>query len=305
MKITRKKPLVSVCVVTYNQEKYIHQCLQSILDQKTDFEFEVVVGDDCSTDRTNAIIYYFVEHYPQQIRVFNQLNNVGPFKNLIDTCEKAKGDLIAHCDGDDFWLPNKLQTQIILLKNNIDITGVFTNAKTNHNLINPIQDHIADISNALETIFTKSPFVRSSLVERKFDMKSIQTYLTTNNEIYDFEMYWLNHRKGKLMILGTPYVNYNRNSMGISKNPEILEKYASAIERLKVCGLHDDTCQAMRLDLSIIKYFINPSKENKINRHSYLKSRNKNIFILVKLFLPVFFFNSFRNLVRYYRALMG
>jgi glycosyltransferase involved in cell wall biosynthesis len=286
MKVIEKKPKVSVCVVTYNQEQYIRKCLQSIVDQETDFEFEVIVGDDCSTDRTKEIINYFINLHPKKVKYFGQKKNVGPFKNLIDTCEKAKGNFIAHCDGDDFWLPNKLQAQIDFLEKNNDISGVFTNAVIGRNLINPVSDKITDISDALETIFTKSFFVRSSLLERKFDIKNIQNYFIKNNEIYDFEMYWLNHRGCKLMIMGTPYVNYNNDSNGISKNPKILEKYRNAIDRLKVAGLSDETYSAMLLDLNIIKYFLNPVISNKVNISSYVRARKIKASILIKLFFP-------------------
>ena len=62
--IMDRPPKVSVCVVTYNQEKYIRQCLQSIVDQETDFDFEVIVADDCSTDRTSCIVQEFADKYP-------------------------------------------------------------------------------------------------------------------------------------------------------------------------------------------------------------------------------------------------
>ena len=109
---------VSVCVVTYNQEKYIRQCLQSIVDQETDFVFEVIVGDDCSTDRTRAIVQEFAERYPRIIRLIFHEKNVGPFKNYCAVHLLARGEYVAHCDGDDYYLPLKLSTQASFLDNN-------------------------------------------------------------------------------------------------------------------------------------------------------------------------------------------
>jgi glycosyltransferase involved in cell wall biosynthesis len=116
-----KLPKVSVCVVTYNQEKYIRQCLQSIVDQKTDFNFEVIVGDDGSTDNTRTIISEFAEKYPC-VKTHYHKENIGPCKNFVATHNMANGEFVAHCDGDDLFLPGKLQKQVTFLIENVDCT---------------------------------------------------------------------------------------------------------------------------------------------------------------------------------------
>lgn len=105
-----ERPKVSVCVVTYNQEKYIGKCLQSIVDQETDFAFEVIVGDDCSTDRTRSIVESFAERYPGIVRPLFHEKNLGPTKNYLSVHNQAKGLYVAHLDGDDYCLPGKLKT---------------------------------------------------------------------------------------------------------------------------------------------------------------------------------------------------
>lgn len=116
----RSAPKVSVCVVTYNQEKYIRQCLQSIVDQETDFYFEVIVGDDCSTDGTRAIVQEFLDHYPAIIKpIFNDVN-IGAYRNFVFVHNQAIGEYVAHMDGDDFMLPGKLKIQADALDNNPD-----------------------------------------------------------------------------------------------------------------------------------------------------------------------------------------
>lgn len=111
---------VSVCIVAYNQEKYIAQCLQSIVDQKVDFDFEVLVGDDCSTDATRQIITEFAEKYPGKIKPIFHPQNIGPYKNYEFVHGKARGEYIAHLDGDDFALPGKLQHQVDYLDSHPD-----------------------------------------------------------------------------------------------------------------------------------------------------------------------------------------
>ncbi len=105
----RSKPKVSVCVVTYNQEKFIRQCLQSIVDQETDFDFEVIVSDDCSKDGTAAIVKEFAEKYPRKVKAILRKRNVGPTQNYLGVHKLARGEYVAHVDGDDYCLPGKLK----------------------------------------------------------------------------------------------------------------------------------------------------------------------------------------------------
>lgn len=128
MEVTEKKPKVSVCVVTYNQEKYIRQCLQSIVDQVTDFDFEVIVADDCSTDGTRAIVREFAEKYPGVVKPIFHNKNIGAYKNFVFIHEQGTGEYAAHMDGDDYWFPNKLSAQVAFMQNNKECVAVYSNA---------------------------------------------------------------------------------------------------------------------------------------------------------------------------------
>ena len=111
---------VSVCVVTYNQEKYIAECLQSLVDQETDFRFEIIVGEDCSTDNTRAIVDEFAIKYPDIIVKNYHEHNIGPIENILSTYKMARGEYIAHLDGDDYALPGKIKKQVLALDENRD-----------------------------------------------------------------------------------------------------------------------------------------------------------------------------------------
>lgn len=116
---------LSVCVVTYNQEKYIGQCLQSIVNQVVDFAFEVIVGDDCSTDGTRKIIEEFQEKYPELIFPIFRERNIGAVENFSQVHNAASGMYVAHIDGDDYALPGKLQAQVDFLDHNHDCNIVW------------------------------------------------------------------------------------------------------------------------------------------------------------------------------------
>ncbi len=109
------RPKVSVCVITYNQARYIGQCLQSLVDQRTSFDFEVLVGDDCSSDGTQQIVREFVERHPGRVRALFQPANTGGSRNNLELHDAARGEYVAHVDGDDYVLPGKLQAQADVL----------------------------------------------------------------------------------------------------------------------------------------------------------------------------------------------
>ncbi len=105
-------PKVTVLCVTYNHEKYLRQCLESLVTQKTDFAFDVIVGDDCSTDGNADILREFASKYPQIIKPIYREKNWGGGANFRDLLLRAKSDYIALCEGDDFFTDvNKLQLQ--------------------------------------------------------------------------------------------------------------------------------------------------------------------------------------------------
>jgi len=118
-------PKVSVCVMTYNQEKYIGECLDSILFQECDFDFEIIVGEDCSTDNTRAIVQKYVDQYPDIIKPIFYPKNVGGEKNYRTVHNEARGELIASMDGDDFWYQGKLSYQVDYFDNNPDIVQMW------------------------------------------------------------------------------------------------------------------------------------------------------------------------------------
>jgi len=110
---------LSIAVATYNQEKYLAKALESIFEQKHDYPFEVVVSDDCSTDKTREIIGSYVNKYPAIMKPIFQKKNIGVSKNALQMLRACRGEYIATLDGDDYWTnPDKLKIQITFLDNN-------------------------------------------------------------------------------------------------------------------------------------------------------------------------------------------
>jgi glycosyltransferase involved in cell wall biosynthesis len=173
-----RKPLVSVIIITYNQENYIGQALESIVTQKTSFEFEVLVGDDMSTDKTPAIISDFAQRYPAIIKPIIRKKNLGPAPNFVETLKLSQGRYIAICEGDDYWTdPLKLQRQADFLDANPDCVVCFHPVRviyengTHEDEIYPVQ---------------KDGFTLERLVEGNFIQTNSVMYRATNyNDLPD------------------------------------------------------------------------------------------------------------------------
>jgi len=117
--------VVSVGLVVYNHEKYLAQAIDSILMQEVNFAYELVIGDDMSTDNSRDVILAYKEKYPDKITLLFQEKNVGGTKNIYDIFMKARGKYVACLEADDYWIDaKKLQKQVDFLESNRDYLGV-------------------------------------------------------------------------------------------------------------------------------------------------------------------------------------
>src|SRR5574344_1129401 len=125
-------PLLSICCIAYNQEKFIRQTLDGFVMQKTNFKFEVLINDDCSTDGTADIIREYETNYPDLIKpLYHDRNQYSQgFPVNMNNVSRAKGKYIALCEGDDYWIdPQKLQVQVDFLESHPDFSLTYTDYK--------------------------------------------------------------------------------------------------------------------------------------------------------------------------------
>lgn len=120
-------PLVSVIVVTYNQESSIGRALSSIVSQRCDFPFEIVIGDDGSTDFTRPVCEDFALRYPEMVRLMPKEPNKGVVDNYFDCLDACRGEFIADCAGDDYWPDeNRLSRQADFLRHKPECVAVMS-----------------------------------------------------------------------------------------------------------------------------------------------------------------------------------
>ena len=132
--ITQQKPLVSICVLTYNHENFVKEAIESFLMQRVNFDIEIVIHDDASTDQTQAILKKYDNDYPNLFKLLlqseNQKSKLGGGMGPRFNYPRAKGKYIALCEGDDYWTdPLKLQKQVDFLEGNPEYSLCFTRAK--------------------------------------------------------------------------------------------------------------------------------------------------------------------------------
>ena len=120
--------LISVVIITYNQQNTIGRAINSVLTQKCHMPYEIVIGEDASTDGTRAICQEYAKKYPNIIRLFCNERNKGITDNYFDCLLQCRGKYIADCAGDDFWIdPEKLEKELCVMEEHPNVTMVITN----------------------------------------------------------------------------------------------------------------------------------------------------------------------------------
>lgn len=224
-------PLVSICSTTFNREEYIGQAIESWLKQDTTFNYEIIISDDCSTDKTIEVIKTYQIKFPNKIKLLLAEKNLGYSANTVKVYQAAKGKYIAHCDGDDYWIDSsKLQKQVDFLENNSDFIMCFTNSliindKTKEERIAKVNiwdvcttEQIITIHNSLKSasigeIYTLGHM--STIVFRNYVIKEFPDwYYTTYNN--DDTLFVMLSKFGKAKFINENFSVYRENESGVS-----------------------------------------------------------------------------------------
>lgn len=122
-----KAPRLSVLMITYNHVEYLAEAIEGVVSQRCEFPFELIIGEDASTDGTREIALDYQRRYPEIIRVVHSAANVGMNANSRRIFSRARGEYVAYCEGDDYWCsPYKLERQVALISGRADVGIVHT-----------------------------------------------------------------------------------------------------------------------------------------------------------------------------------
>lgn len=212
------KPKVSILCLAYNQKQYIRQCLDSLLIQKTNFNFEILINDDASTDGTTEIVKEYQLKHPDTIRlVLHRENQYSKgSRNFIARflLPKAQGKYIAICEGDDYWTkPTKLQQQVDFLEKNKNYTLCFhpvciiDEKSDKENRVYPEEKPELTVSELLKRNFIQT----NSVVYRKQEYKNIAYDLMPA----DWYLHLYHAQYGKIGFIDRVMSVYRRHDSGI------------------------------------------------------------------------------------------
>jgi glycosyltransferase involved in cell wall biosynthesis len=233
--------MVSVCMLAYNHEDYIAEAIEGVMMQQTNFEFELIISNDASSDRTHEVVSEFVANHTKDktVKYFNQQRNLGMQCNFIFALNECKGKYIALCEGDDYWTdPLKLQKQVDYISSHENCNLVFTDVKlldgeVTENKLRPNWANITKSTHEFKDLIERNVITTCTVLFRNaHENIEIQNWLK-HFTIGDYPLYLLLLRSGYAYFLKDITAVYRQHTGGIfslkgiehliDKNIEVLE----------------------------------------------------------------------------------
>lgn len=233
---------VSIALLTYNHKDYLEDAIESVLKQKVNFKYEIVIGDDCSTDGAVDIIERYKSKYPNIIKYNPNNSHVGIMQNELNMLNSCEGEYIAFLEGDDNWInENKLQMQVDFLDKNKDYSACYTDVKVIGDDILAIEEYNSrkynkDI-NSFEEYFNYNPVMPTATVMFRNIVKeeNIEKYYFISQYISDRIMFCLMLKYGKVKFLDseTAIYRYILHKKGSFSSMDIVWKHYDYVRSLR------------------------------------------------------------------------
>lgn len=297
---------VSVCMITYGHENYIHEALNGILSQETNFEIELVIANDCSPDNTDAIINDIISSHPKGnlIKYTRHTENLGIMPNLLFAIEQCQGEYIAMCEGDDYWIDNKkLQKQVELIEADKNLGLVYTGVKFFNQSANQfvnIPPRFAKLSSEVIPKMMESKFIEfpTTLFRATVLQQVIQTIKPElmNAVIGDTRILLETAFQSEIHFLSDVTTVY-RVAEGSASYPKDLDKYVFALMDTYQCRAN--FINRNNLDPKLLAYTICNTNKSLINKAFVTKNYKSALKLLNALLIKETFrncnFNAFRK----------
>lgn len=215
--------VVSVFMITYKHEAFIEKAIDGILMQETSFDFDIVIGEDCSADNTLAICKDYESKYPGKVKVLETSQNLGMMRNWVRTHEYCKGKYIALCEGDDYWTdPHKLQKQVDFLESHPDFAMTFHKVNIDKTDPSDTYDYLTPPKQVLDffELHRKQIVPTCSVVFRREAIGDKYPDWFVNLGIADLPLELLVSATGKTHYFEEPMAAYRRNPGSITHSKE-------------------------------------------------------------------------------------
>jgi len=237
------QPTISVYIITYNQSAFIAQAIESVLMQKHNFEWEILIGDDCSSDETPQIIQRYADKYPELIKIFLHKENLGYVKNTAGLLMAANGKYVASLDGDDYWIdPLKLQKQVDFLEANHDFSICFHNVKviqgTNEANFTLLNSDIQKEITTIEDICRINYIHPASCTYRNYLIKKLPVWYYNECPINEWPIYILLAEHGKIKYINEVMAIYRRHEGAYNSRHNMVYKVKDVITVVHLANKH-------------------------------------------------------------------
>jgi glycosyltransferase involved in cell wall biosynthesis len=222
-------------MISYNHEKYIAQAIESVLIQKVAFDYELVIGEDCSTDNTRALVLEYQRCHPNTIRLLLPKTNLGMMENTLRTFEACQGEFVALLEGDDYWgSVCKLQRQVDFLNAHPECSMVFSSAFLDRGKESEIQRPIISKNVfKLEDLFTDNFIPTCSVLYRNLYRGKLPSWIK-DAPFGDWPLHVLHALHGDIGYIDEPLAVYRVHSGGVWTSKPGLAKFQETLAIAKL-----------------------------------------------------------------------
>lgn len=230
-------PKVSVMMLTYNHEKYIAEAIRGVVLQKFSHPFELVIGDDCSTDNTLHICKEWQQRYPHIIKIIEREKNVGVHRNLMETLAACTGEYLAKCEGDDYWCSkHKLARQVDYMEKHPDCNVTFHRVINyySHNNTKSLSNGGQSANTTIKELSRSNYITNLSVMYRRAALPQIPSWIS-EVAAPDYTLHMLHASTGYIHYFSTPMAVYRKHSQGmwgVADNEKQLRMAMKSRERL-------------------------------------------------------------------------
>ncbi len=242
---------LSIIIISYKQKKYIRECIDSVLMQKVNFKYELLLADDCSQDGTLEIMKEYEKQHPDIIRVLERKENLGATKNILDAGKQSNGKYVTLLEGDDYWIDeNKIQTQVDFLDEHSEYIGVAhmqQGRDTDNNILGVYPKWVKeDCTLTFKNFETSKNFSSSTCLYKNIYKNSkynneLDFLFSLHRIVADIQLCYFLLKYGKVYCINKPMMvyrvikkdgesNYNSNNSVLDINYNSL-KIVSSIDR--------------------------------------------------------------------------
>lgn len=229
--------VVSIIILTYNQENTVARTIDSVLNQKTEYEFEIIIGEDSSSDSTRLVCEEYSKRYPNKVALTSKHSNYGVVRNFYDCVKYCHGSYLMVCAGDDWWHnQNKIQLQVDFMKSNNDCVLCYGNFREYYPTTETyIEKNAIKCQYPLFDFVLKcNPICAPTVCIRKycFDTLGFDEYIREGFMVEDYPMWLGLSLQGKFGIINESLVTYTIQ-MGSLHNCYDYKKRVSYLENFR------------------------------------------------------------------------